>query len=97
MVLRNGLERFALRKTLTHSHVPSIFVATQHRLRDADRDYPSHRSHPIKIRIFYAVVRGQSMWDTCAVDLRVNLPRTVAAEVEEVQRNDPEMLGRPFE
>ena len=29
------------------------------------------------------------MWDTCAVDLRVNLPRTVAAEVEEVQRNDP--------
>ena len=34
------------------------------------------------------------MWDTCAVDLRVNLPRTVAAEVEEVQRNDPEMLSR---
>ena len=28
------------------------------------------------------------MWDTCAVDLRVNLPRTVAAEVEEVQRNE---------
>ena len=34
------------------------------------------------------------MWDTCAVDLRVNLPRTVAAEVEEVQRRDPEMLSR---
>ena len=34
------------------------------------------------------------MWDTCAVDLRVNLPRTVAAEVEEVQRNDPDMLSR---
>ena len=34
------------------------------------------------------------MWDTCAVELKVNLPRTVAAEVEEVQRNDPEMLSR---
>ncbi len=34
------------------------------------------------------------MWETCAVDLRLNLPRTVAAEVEEVQRNDPEMLSR---
>ena len=35
-----------------------------------------------------------NMWDTCAVELRVNLPRTVAAEVEEVQRRDPEMLSR---
>ena len=34
------------------------------------------------------------MWDTCAVELKVNLPRTVAAEVAEVQRNDPEMLSR---
>jgi hypothetical protein len=34
------------------------------------------------------------MWDTCAVNLRVTLPRTVAAEVEEVQRNNPEMLSR---
>ena len=34
------------------------------------------------------------MWDTCAVELRVNLPKSVAAEVEEVQRNDPEMLSR---
>lgn len=34
------------------------------------------------------------MWDTCAVELKVTLPRTVAAEVEEVQRNDPEMLSR---
>ena len=34
------------------------------------------------------------MWDTCDVELRVNLPRSVAAEVEEVQRNDPEMLSR---
>lgn len=34
------------------------------------------------------------MWDTCAVDLRVNLPRSLAAEVEEVQRRDPEMLSR---
>ncbi len=34
------------------------------------------------------------MWDTCAVELRVRLPKTVAAEVEEVQRRDPEMLSK---
>ena len=34
------------------------------------------------------------MWETCAVDLRVNLPKSVAREVEQVQRNDPEMLSR---
>jgi hypothetical protein len=34
------------------------------------------------------------MWDSCAVELKVHLPRPVAAEVEEVQRRDPEMLSR---
>lgn len=34
------------------------------------------------------------MWETCAVDLRVSLPKEVAAEVEEVQKRDPEMLSR---
>ena len=34
------------------------------------------------------------MWDTCAVDLRVNLPRQMAAELEEVQRNDPDLVSR---
>ena len=34
------------------------------------------------------------MWETCAVDLQIQLPRMVAAEVEQVQRNDPEMLSR---
>lgn len=34
------------------------------------------------------------MWETCAVDLRVRLPKPVAAEIEEVQRRDPEMLSR---
>lgn len=34
------------------------------------------------------------MWDACAVDLRLTLPRVLAAEVEEVQRRDPEMLSR---
>ncbi|MGH7577752.1 MAG: hypothetical protein ACREM1_21850 [Longimicrobiales bacterium] len=34
------------------------------------------------------------MWEPCAVDLRVQLPRAVAEEVEEVQREDPEMLAR---
>jgi len=34
------------------------------------------------------------MWDTCAVELRVNLPRSVAEEVQNVQRTDPDMLSR---
>lgn len=34
------------------------------------------------------------MWETCAVDLRVRLPKPVAAEIEEVQRSDPEKLSR---
>jgi hypothetical protein len=34
------------------------------------------------------------MWETCAVNLRVHLPKNVAVEVEQVQRNDPEMLSR---
>ncbi len=37
------------------------------------------------------------MWETCAVDLRVTLPQPLAAEVEEVQRRDPEMLSRLVE
>jgi hypothetical protein len=46
-----------------------------------------------KFPIFEAV-EVKRMWDTCAVDLRINLPKTVAAEVEEVQRTNPEMLSR---
>jgi hypothetical protein len=34
------------------------------------------------------------MWETCAVDLQVRLPKPVAAEIEEVQRTDPDMLSR---
>ena len=34
------------------------------------------------------------MADTCAVSLSVELPKTVAAEVEEVQRRDPAFLSR---
>jgi hypothetical protein len=34
------------------------------------------------------------MWETCAVDLRVRLPVPVAAELEEVQGEDPEMVSR---
>jgi hypothetical protein len=37
---------------------------------------------------------ARGMWETCAVDLRVRLPKNVAAEVEEVQRRDPEMMSR---
>lgn len=34
------------------------------------------------------------MSETCAVSLSVELPKTMAAEVEEVQRRDPEFLRR---
>ncbi len=34
------------------------------------------------------------MWDTCSVDLKVRLPRDIAAQAEEVQRTDPEFLSR---
>jgi hypothetical protein len=34
------------------------------------------------------------MSNTRAVDLRVDLPAEIADQVEEVQRRDPEMLGR---
>jgi hypothetical protein len=37
---------------------------------------------------------ARGMWETCAVDVRVRLPRSVAAEVDEVQKRDPEMLSR---
>lgn len=34
------------------------------------------------------------MWDTCSVQLKVSLPRDVAAQAEEVQKTDPEFLSR---
>jgi hypothetical protein len=34
------------------------------------------------------------MWETCAVDLQVNLPLPVAAEVEEFQKRDPDLISR---
>ncbi|CAN5890580.1 hypothetical protein BH23GEM9_BH23GEM9_01670 [soil metagenome] len=34
------------------------------------------------------------MWETCAVDVRVRLPRNVVADLEEVQKRDPEMMSR---
>jgi hypothetical protein len=37
---------------------------------------------------------AKSMWETCAVELRVQLPRDLAAEVEEVQKRDPDGLSR---
>jgi hypothetical protein len=37
---------------------------------------------------------ARGMWETCAVDLRVRLPKNVAAEVEEVQKRDPELMSK---
>lgn len=34
------------------------------------------------------------MWETCAVDLQVRLPAPIAAEVENVQKRDPELISR---
>ena len=34
------------------------------------------------------------MWETCSVQLKVRLPRDIAAQAEEVQRTDPEFLSR---
>jgi hypothetical protein len=43
---------------------------------------------------FFQRGEAKPMWETCAVDLRVKLPVPVAAELEQVQRDDPEMLSR---
>ena len=34
------------------------------------------------------------MWETCSVQINVQLPRDIAAQAEEVQRTDPEFLSR---
>lgn len=34
------------------------------------------------------------MWETCSVQLKVRLPKEVAAQAEEVQLTDPEFLSR---
>lgn len=34
------------------------------------------------------------MWETRSVQLSVRLPRDIAAQAEEVQRDDPEFLSR---
>lgn len=34
------------------------------------------------------------MWETCSVQLNVQLPRDLAEQAEEVQRTDPEFLSR---
>jgi hypothetical protein len=34
------------------------------------------------------------MWDTCAIDLRVQLPTSLAVQVREVQEQEPELLSR---
>jgi hypothetical protein len=38
--------------------------------------------------------KPESTPETCAVELRVELPTAIAAEVAEVQREDPDVLSR---
>ncbi len=48
-------------------------------------------------KLFHTRLRMDEMQmfgETCAVSLSIELPRSLAAEVEEVQRRDPEMLRR---
>ena len=33
------------------------------------------------------------MWETCSVQLKVQLPRDIAEQAEEVQKTDPEFLS----
>ena len=47
-----------------------------------------------KIRKTRMIDKAMSMWETCAVDLHVSLPKGVADEVADVQRRDPDMLSR---
>lgn len=41
-----------------------------------------------------SMVEADRPQESCAVELRVQLPKALAAEVEEVQREDPEVLSR---
>ena len=34
------------------------------------------------------------MWETCSVELKVRLPKEVAAQAEEIQETDPDFLSR---
>ncbi len=34
------------------------------------------------------------MWETRSVELKVRLPRDIAAQAEEIQKTDPEFLSR---
>jgi len=37
---------------------------------------------------------AKRVWETCAIELRLQLPRDLAAEVEEAQKRDPDGLSR---
>lgn len=42
----------------------------------------------------YTPLSQTPMWETCSVQLKVSLPRELAAQAEEVQKSDPEFLSR---
>jgi hypothetical protein len=43
------------------------------------------------------MIEADRRWEPCAVELRVRLPRVMAAAAEEVQQQDPEVLSRILE
>lgn len=88
------MQRRRLRKSLTHPDTSPILLAHSRTCQDAVRAARDRSDESRKIQKISMVARQKPMWETCAVDLRVQLPRPVAAEVEEVQREDPEMLSR---
>jgi hypothetical protein len=69
-------------------------LALAHAPRDAGSNQPAAGVAARKNLKKPMVEEAGSMWDTCAVDLRVRLPRNVAAQVEEVQKRDPDILSR---
>jgi hypothetical protein len=79
---------------LTTEHHLSILVALAHAPRDTGSYQPAAGVAARKNLKKPMVEEARSMWDTCAVDLRVRLPRNVAAHVEEVQKRDPDILSR---
>jgi hypothetical protein len=82
-----------LRKALTAHPLDSIFILPGRDIRTTAASTVTRiwiLNYSVKIQM----PKPNLLTDTCAVELRVELPRALAAEVAEVQREDPAMLSR---
>ena len=48
----------------------------------------------ISINFLNNVGIGVHMWETCSVQINVELPRDIAEQAEEIKRTDPDFLNR---